>query len=223
MFIEDAKEAVPIVVIALRHLLTMAPTKGREGSDLRTACGDTMLNAETLLQKNEIGVPLDNCFYLSRKTGISFSQMDDVRATIADIPTPITIGAMLVKNSLINFCLATQSAILGETNFRSRQDVDRYKNIVNTTFSTMEEIAADEMDQVIYRSLIELRAGTVYFLIEQARPLPRMLNYRWSYIMSSLAMSYKLYDDAGRADDLRDENKIVHPAFMQLTGKALSS
>jgi prophage DNA circulation protein len=223
MFIEDAKEGAPLVVQVLRHLLEVSPTRGREGSDLRTACGDVMANAESLLQNDAIGEPLDNCFELARKTGISFKQMDDVRETAAEIETPVTIGAMLVKNCMIDFCLAAQSRILADTKFSSRQDIDAYKTIVNDSFNAMEEITADEMDQMTYRALVELHAATTYFLVERARPLPRMLNYRFAEILSSLAIAYKLYDDAGRADELREENKIVHPAFMQLRGKALSS
>jgi prophage DNA circulation protein len=101
--------------------------------------------------------------------------------------------------------------------------VTKYKDIINISFADMEEIAADDMDQVTYRALVELHAATVYFLVERARPLPRMLNFRFSDIMPSLVISYKLYDIADRGDELRTENKIVHPAFMQLTGKALSS
>jgi len=32
----------------------------------------------------------------------------------------------------------------------------------------------------------------------------------------------RLYSDAGRADELRAENDVVHPAFMRPTGYALS-
>jgi prophage DNA circulation protein len=36
-------------------------------------------------------------------------------------------------------------------------------------------------------------------------------------------MAYRLYTDASRADDVRDENKVVHPAFCPMTGLALSA
>jgi hypothetical protein len=36
-------------------------------------------------------------------------------------------------------------------------------------------------------------------------------------------MSNRLYYDASRADELRAENKVVHPLFMLPTGQALSS
>jgi len=38
-----------------------------------------------------------------------------------------------------------------------------------------------------------------------------------------LTIAYKLYSDASRADEVRAENKIVHPAFCPLVGYGLSS
>jgi prophage DNA circulation protein len=87
----------------------------------------------------------------------------------------------------------------------------------------MEEIAADDMAQMTYQSLVGLHAALAFFFAERARPLPRMLRYRFFEALPTLVMAYKLYSNAGRADELRRENKNVHPAFMQLTGRALSN
>jgi prophage DNA circulation protein len=222
MFREDAKEAAPIVIDALRMMLRMTSTKGRAGSDFRTACGDVIASCESLLVNDAIGPPLDNVFELARKAGISLEQMRTVRRATLKYD-PILLGATLIKNALISFALATQSRIVSERIFRSRQDVDYIKGLVNTAFNEMEEVMADEMDQMWYRRLVELHAAVIYYLVETARPLPRMLGYRFADVISSLVISYKLYDTANRADELRAENKIVHPAFMQLTGRALSS
>jgi prophage DNA circulation protein len=35
-------------------------------------------------------------------------------------------------------------------------------------------------------------------------------------------LAYRLYADASRADEIRAENKVVHPAFCPPTGIALS-
>jgi prophage DNA circulation protein len=41
--------------------------------------------------------------------------------------------------------------------------------------------------------------------------------------MPSVALAHRLYADASRADELRNENKIVHPAFCLRDGRALSA
>jgi len=50
-----------------------------------------------------------------------------------------------------------------------------------------------------------------------------MLQFVFASPMPTLVMSNRLYYDASRADQLRDENKIVHPAFCPPQGQALSS
>ena len=74
-----------------------------------------------------------------------------------------------------------------------------------------------------YRAIIALHASITFFLIETARPRPRMMSYRFNQMMPTLVQAYRLYADASRADELRYENGIVHPGFAPLGGRALSA
>ena len=87
----------------------------------------------------------------------------------------------------------------------------------------MQDDIADRMDAMTFRAIIELHAAVSFFLIETARPLPRMMTFRFNLPLPSLTIAQKLYYDASRADELRQENKIIHPAFCQLRGRALSN
>jgi prophage DNA circulation protein len=49
-----------------------------------------------------------------------------------------------------------------------------------------------------------------------------MLAWQFSQVMSTLILAQRLYYDASRADELRAENRIVHPAFSPRIGRALS-
>jgi prophage DNA circulation protein len=113
--------------------------------------------------------------------------------------------------------------IISSMQFTSRQDVDAKKAEMNVAFEDAIEIAADEMAQMTYQRLVSLHAAVTFYLIETARPLPRMVRYRFFSILPSLAVAHKLYYDSSRADQLRVENKVVHPAFMRLIGRALSN
>jgi prophage DNA circulation protein len=96
------------------------------------------------------------------------------------------------------------------------------KASTSEAFAAMQEIAADDMDQAGYMVLIQLHAALAYYLAQTARPLPRMLSYAFTDTLPTLVLAYRLYADAGRADELRAENKIVHPAFSLREGRALS-
>jgi prophage DNA circulation protein len=222
MYKFEAIEAAPICARVLGVLLAQAPTRGRPGSDLRTAVNSFIANAQALLQNDEAGPPLNAIFVLARQTGIGYPGLDLVRAAaVAEAPT--TIGAFIVKNVLIELALVTECEVVAVMAFTSRDDVDAVRDQMSAAFIPMEEVAADEMAQATYQALIRLHAALVFYLTETARPLPMMLQYRFFDTLPSVVMAHKLYADASRADELRAENKIVHPGFMTRTGRALSN
>jgi|SRR5262245_25720176 len=222
MFKADAIEAAPILQRALVALLAAAPTRGRNGADLRTACGDLFENAELLIQAGLAGEPLDHCFELARKTGMTQKQLSFVRSRVLE-ETPKLLGAILIKNAIVNMCLGHEGTVIADMRFANREEVNQLKTAMNEIFNQVEEVAADDMDQMSYRTLVELHAAIIYHLTETARPLPRMLAFQFASSRPTLAIAYRLYDDAARADELRVENKVVHPAFMLPTGRALSA
>jgi prophage DNA circulation protein len=222
MFKADADEAAPIVVTTLNSLLSWAQTRGRTGSDLRTAVGDIEANVHTLLRTDVIGPPLLNCFQLAVNTGITLPQMDNVRA-VAAAQTATLPGSIMIRDAMIEFALAGEGLVIANMTFVSRDDVEKVKGNVNAAFLPVEEEVADQMDAMTYRALISLHAAITFHLYATARPLPQMLRFEFVNRLPSLVMAYRLYADAGRADELRQENKVVHPAFSPSAGRGLSA
>lgn len=218
----DANEAAPLLDRMLARLLSFIPAKGRAGLDARTAIGDTRAYGYRLLIDDALGPPLDNCFVQARLAGITWQQLETVRAQ-TDQETPVSLGAVLIQNAGVRLCLANEAYIIAGMTFVSRQQVEEIKAALFAPFQDAEEIAADDMDQMTFQSLIALHGAVTNHLVSTALPLPRMLRYQFFKVLPSLVMAYKLYTDASRADELRDENKVVHPAFCPLLGEALSS
>jgi prophage DNA circulation protein len=79
------------------------------------------------------------------------------------------------------------------------------------------------MDQSDYKAIVSLRAAIVNHLVATARPLPSLLSYWFGTPLPSLVISQRLYGDASRYDEIREENKVIHPAFCPQSGVALSS
>jgi prophage DNA circulation protein len=165
--------------------------------------------------------PLVNCFDLVRQAGRPKSS--SIRCVQTESEQPRTLGGVLVQNSAIYLCLATEARIIAGTTFTSRQDVDALRAALRQPFDGAEEIAADDMDQATFMALIELDAAITNFLVTTARPLPRMIGYQFATSQPSLVIAHRLYQDASRADQIVQENKIVHPAFSPPIGIALSS
>jgi prophage DNA circulation protein len=221
MFKDDAIEALPIVNATLDALLSWAPTSGRSGSDLRTSVGDTKANLPELLQYDLIDIPLMDCFNLAYTSGINLTQMESVRRVTAALPA-VSVGAIMAKDTLIELAFAIEGYIIGDMVFVSREDVDQVSATINNSFDDMEEELADEMDAMGWRAVLKLHAAMTLHLVETARPLPRLIAYHFNLNLPTVVLAQRLYADPSRADELRDENKIVHPAFCPLDGRALS-
>jgi len=217
-----SKEAAPILQQAALDLLAAAPTRGRAGSDLRTAVGILRAQALVLIQTDSAGGPLDKTFSLARACGITQKQLSFVRNNALALQ-PKTLGATLIKNVIVNMALAHEGRVIADMLFTNREDVETLKTQMNDVFNIVEEVAADDMAQESYISLVRLHAAVVFFLIETARPLPRMLRFRFAAPLTTLVMAHRLYTDSGRADELRNENRVIHPAFALPYGRALSS
>jgi prophage DNA circulation protein len=222
MFKADVPEAMAIMRRALTAMVTIAPTRGRAALNLRRACAYLQAYAAVLIRDDAAGAPLADCFDLAVTAGITQKQLSYVRAT-ALAEAPVSIGAILIRDSIVEMCLSAEARVIADMTFTNREDVERLKRMMNEAFAAAEEAAADVMDQMTYRALTALHAAVTFHLIETGRPLPRMLNFEFAQSMPTLVTAHRLYYDAGRADELRAENKVVHPAFMLPTGRALSA
>jgi len=218
----DVREAADIVRVAISMLLQTSNNQvGRLGSDLRHACGDMAANAESYITYNTIAPKLAYCFNQARLTGATVDEFNRIQeAMVAE--TPVSLVAVLMTQACVGFSLQQLSLALIAVTFTSRQDVDAIIPEINTAFGQAEEVAADAMALVNYRTLIALHAATTFYLYQTAQPLPQMLDFQFAAIRPTLVQSYRLYADASRADELRMENKDVHPAFAPRIGRGLS-
>ena len=70
--------------------------------------------------------------------------------------------------------------------------------------------------------MLKLHGDVTKFLVDQGRLLPRIINYSHMAPIPSLRMAQNAYADPTRSQELIDENHVVHPAFMPLTGNMLA-
>ena len=218
----EAQEATAIVVRMMDNLAKCIPPRGRPGSDARTAIGIVSDNAFMLLMNDAMGPPLDAAFDLTYKAGTTLAKIENVRRQIA-LEEPLEPGAVLIMQAGISLCLATEGRIITDLTFDSRQDVEQVKQSLQAPFAASEEVAADAMDSMTFQALITLHAAITNHLVKTALPLPRMIGYQFFEVLPTLVTAYRLYNDASRADGVREENKVVHPAFCPMTGLALSA
>jgi prophage DNA circulation protein len=221
MFKDEVTEAAPIVATTVDELLIWLPSRGETASDVRRLCGDIKAKIQTYLHNDTLGPPLSAAFQASREAGLTLPQMNRVRSVAAAQEASL-IGAVVVRDACIQLALVEMSRIIGDMVFVSKTDVDYVRTLVQAGFQPIEEELCDQMDAMSFRTVIELHAAVIAYLTERARPLPQMLQFRFGHSWPTLAIAHKLYANAGRADELRNENKVVHPAFELPYGRALS-
>jgi hypothetical protein len=217
----DVDEAAPIIDRMLALLLSFVPPKGMAGADVRTAIGDVRAYARELCTNDALGPQLLNCFETARINGVTWQQFETVRESV-DAETPATLGGALVQNAGVRFCLSEIARVISSTTFISRQQVETIKAALLQPFQDAEEVAANEMDQMTFQTLICMHGALTNHLVVTALPLPRMVRYQFYTVLPSVMLAYRLYQDASRCDEIRAENKVVHPAFCPLQGLALS-
>jgi prophage DNA circulation protein len=85
------------------------------------------------------------------------------------------------------------------------------------------ERAADAEETLVVRALRDAGGWVARDLIERGRPLARIVTYTTGTPLPAVTLAHKLYQDAGRADELVAANPAHdHPAFMPMRGRALS-
>jgi prophage DNA circulation protein len=204
-------------------LATLEGQYNRNTMEVRNAIGFLRANVENVLDAEQLGQKLVECFDLCRASGVTRTVMDGVRrAMLAEQPK--TIPGVVVATSAIFLSLLEQSRILGETVFTSRDEVDAMLTTMNLAFDPAEEFAAAyTVDPRVYQTLVGLHAALTADLTDRSRPLPRMVRYSFPKRMPSLKLAMRIYSNPRRADQLVKENRVVHPAFMLSNGRCLSA
>jgi hypothetical protein len=217
----ERDEAVSVVNIVLDAIDAVPKATNDTVAELRFSIGSLRVNAEQYLNDAAIAAPLGDVFNKARLAGVSYDGMDHVRQVAQDIATT-GFPATSVKNTSIRFSLVQIGYILAATDFTSRQQIDGYIDRINYVFDDAETIAADRMDNAVYRALVSLHGALTFDLNTRALPLPRIVNFQFPGVQPMLWIANRLYGDASREAELRAENNPVHPAFVQQSVRALS-
>jgi hypothetical protein len=202
------------------------PMIGRQNADLRRAIGDLQAIGGTLIQQGTLGPPLIAVFNLAVSSGATYDRLDQLRAKLI-AESPQWLPGIAVAQLGTRLTLIAQSVILTTTTYVSRQDADRMLVRMTAAFEPAVEDAADSHDAGTYQAIIALQGAITRYLFDNGLLLPRVVPYEFPAAWPSLVLAQRLYpEDAltiDRSQELRKENKVVHPAFMPTQGICLSS
>lgn len=130
---------------------------------------------------------------------------------------------ILLGTYLECLAVAAQARAVSVLEPQSYEETQTLSAALTRTFDLAIERAADQGLDALLPALRETRGCLVRDLVARGRPLARVVSYRTAVALPAVVVAHMLYQDAGRADDLRAMNpQHDHPAFMPLDGRALS-
>jgi len=204
-------------------LATLEGNVGRSFMGARNAISVVRVDGEDMINDGTLGDPLIDCFTLCREAGATRLGMDGVRVAMGNSRPKHLTGIQIAATGYF-LALNEEARILAATEFTSRDEIDAMILAMNKAFEPAEEYAASAIaDPHVYQGLVGLHSAVTAHLTARARPLPRMLKYQFNNRMPSLKLAMRIYGDARRADQLRNENRAVHPLFMPASGRCLSA
>jgi prophage DNA circulation protein len=217
----DAEEVMGIVRrVAVVVLSTVPSKRGPTAAALRRAVG-IMVADENMTHIGTFAIAFRVCLDLARLSGATLQTMGRVRAA-ALAETPQSLPAVLTVQAMIRLGLAQEARLVTSINFTSRDDAVAVADSMTAAFTEAAEVASDDLDAASYMAIIGLQASVTKYLADSGLLLPRVVPYSFPITMPSLTMAQRTYTDAERADELRLENKVVHPAFMPRDGRMLA-
>ena len=166
-------------------------------------------------------MPLLSCFDQAVAAGATLNGLVAVRSAVLALPL-VGQAARYLAGGCYCMALGSEAKVLSGVTFTSSDDVLAALAVFEAAIGVAEEWTADNSLPAMYQALITMSASAARDLTTRAAPLPRLTSYAFPRGTTSHALAYRLYGDAGRADELRAENKAIHPAFMPPSGTALS-
>jgi prophage DNA circulation protein len=195
---------------------------GASGADLRRKIGDMQTKYADYLRAGTFSTNLLAIYTTAVAANAKLSNLVALRNYLFT-ESPVGLISNSIVQTALYMCLSAESRLIVLINFTSRDAVVDMINTMRDAFDTARVIAADSTDNSAYQNLTFLAGALTNYLANTARPLPRIVTFNLAKPFPSLALSNLIYYDAGRSDEIVDENHIVHPAFCPRQIRGLAS
>jgi len=202
--------------------LTSSSQVGAAGFVIRSQIGDMRSFYSDYLRDKTFSEKLLLIFTTAREANAKLSSFVAVREQLFS-EVPVGEISKLIVQVTIGFCLASESRIISNIEFTSRDDVEATIVSMKIAFDTARELAADAIDSASYQDLTFLAGALTSHLAATARPLPRMVTFNLAAPLPALALSNRIYYKGDRAEEIVAENHIIHPAFCPREIRGLAS
>jgi prophage DNA circulation protein len=179
-------------------------------------------NLETGLRRETLGTAILGLFSAALAAGVTAVAFRALRdhATAGD---PRGDLARWVRISFRRQALIAETRRYAVTAFTNRDAVEAVRAGLTAAFDDVIEEASETSEFQVMRDLVSLFTAIQRHLASSAVPLPRLISYSTPASLPSLVLAHRLYGDASRRTEIERENRVIHPLFMPVRGRALAS
>jgi hypothetical protein len=217
MLIQDQIDEADEFVNGMLDLLqrSVASPLGMPAYGLRAAIGYLRTNVEKSIRQRTIGTDIGACFNAATKAGAIPERLDGVRRYIVDKTFTDYQGIIthFIGGYSLFMCLSVMCQQGLTVVYKSQDEVAIIIARTQVIFQQAKDLAADQTPVEVYNALNKLASTVTRYLAKTKLQLPRVVIYQTATTLPSLALSNLIFRVGDRADEIVDENDIIHPAF----------
>lgn len=147
---------------------------------------------------------------LANSISTEYQQSDSSKAISATMNTLIVV-----------LCTGAMTSAAADSRPASTDEAEELTQRVSVQLDTALVLAGDRADDDMYNALLAVRSAFLSTMSERASGLSELLQVTTAQPLPALTLANRLYQDATRADELVQEARVPHPAFMPTTMKVL--
>lgn len=129
--------------------------------------------------------------------------------------------SLTMNTLIIVLCTGAMASSAAEANPTSRDEAEQLTQRVTRQIDSALVAVGNRADDDMYSALLSVRSAFLSTMITRSSGLSDLMQVTMPQPIPALTLANRLYQDASRADELVQEARVPHPAFMPLTLKVL--
>ena len=147
---------------------------------------------------------------LANAISTEYQQSDSSKAISATMNTLIVV-----------LCTGAMTRAAADASPTSRDEAEAITQRGSVQLDKALVLAGDRAEDGMYGSLLAIRSSFLATMSDRASGLSELIQVTMAQPLPALTLANRLYQDAARADELVQEARVPHPAFMPVTMKVL--
>lgn len=185
--------------------------------------GDLANRLSTLIGRFSLGGSEDRSLLSASDADIADEAIDGL--TNADFgsgdiltPTPSAeqekLNVEQIEKLVQRRAIIEKARVAPNREFVSAQDAEAEQDKITLLIDNQLDLMADGSEDELYQNYRDIKASIVESIPSRTDELPQLINVSYNDTLPSLVITYDIYEDLEREQEIIDRNSIRHPGFV---------